>query len=63
VKLDPGKYKIFINDGPFGSTHFLYVYRKSGKLYYRQDHGSPQEVDGESGEIYLDHTKILKKIN
>ena len=57
MKLEPGKYKIFINDGHFGSTHFLYVYQKKGQLYYRQDHGSPQEVDGESGEIYLDHTK------
>ena len=63
MTLEPGKYQIFVNDGPFGSTHFLYVYRKKGQLYYRQDHGMAQKVEGEAGEIYLDHTKILKKIN
>ncbi len=48
VKLDPGKYKIFVNDGPFGSTHFLYVYHKKGKVYYRMDHGSPQLAEGDT---------------
>ena len=60
MKLEPGAYKIRIENGMFDRVGYLRIFVRGGKKYYHIDHGPAQELGKD--DFYLDQVQVLKKL-
>lgn len=58
---EPGFYIVHKRDEMIKRDHFLWVYKKSGRLYYQESNNHPKPLD-DSHEYDLEQYSFVKKI-
>lgn len=62
TKLNPGCYEFKRTEVHFDAFHYLYVFKKNGKLYYRIDHCNPIEADLIEDQFVLGRIEITRRL-
>lgn len=63
MRLEPGYYEIHRSNIPFGTTHYLRVFKHAGRLYYQPDNAFPKEADYFEDQFSLGRITVVRKLS